>query len=127
MRINMRIYLVFFDHLQVKISRYSVPERIALVKAYYASNNSSIAAQRRFTTEIMLKIVCRSVLTIKNLIRKFDRTRSVHDDSVGNVGRQKSVKEPENIEKKRAEFQTSPRKFIRRAARQVVINQETLR
>jgi hypothetical protein len=51
---RMRTQLVVVGHLQVKMSRYSVPERIALVKAYYASNNSPIAAQRKFATEYKL-------------------------------------------------------------------------
>ena len=124
---RMRTHLVVVGHLQVKMSRYSVPERIALVKFYYANNNSPIAAQRKFATEFKLKTTGPSVLTINNLIRKFERTGSVGDDSVGNVGRQKSVKTPENIQKTRAVFQTSPRKSIRRAAQQVGINRETLR
>ncbi|GFY63858.1 hypothetical protein TNIN_458171 [Trichonephila inaurata madagascariensis] len=74
------------------MSRYSVPERIAFVKAYYAGNNISTAAQRKFATEFKLKQTNPSGLTIKNLIRKFERTINVRDDSFGNVGHQKSVK-----------------------------------
>ncbi|GBL93375.1 hypothetical protein AVEN_219495-1 [Araneus ventricosus] len=56
------------------MSKYSVPERISIVKAYYSSNNSPIAAQRKFATEYKLKTTGPSVTTIKNVIEKFERT-----------------------------------------------------
>ncbi|GBN45424.1 hypothetical protein AVEN_137239-1 [Araneus ventricosus] len=59
------------------MSRYSASERISVVKAYYSSNNSPIAAQRKFATEYKLKTTCPSVITIKNVIEKFERTGSV--------------------------------------------------
>ncbi|GBM03588.1 hypothetical protein AVEN_203164-1 [Araneus ventricosus] len=59
------------------MSKYSVSERISIVKAYYSSNNSPIAARRRFATEYKLKTTGPSVITIKNVIEKFERTGSV--------------------------------------------------
>ncbi|GBN71343.1 hypothetical protein AVEN_163458-1 [Araneus ventricosus] len=59
------------------MSKYSVPEHISIVKAYYSSNNSPIAAQRKFATQYQLKTTGRSVITIKNVIEKFERTGSV--------------------------------------------------
>ncbi|GBO34867.1 hypothetical protein AVEN_148337-1 [Araneus ventricosus] len=59
------------------MSKYSVPERISVVKAYYSSNNSLIAARRKFETEYKLKTTGPSVITIKNVIEKFERTDSV--------------------------------------------------
>ncbi|GFX02062.1 hypothetical protein TNCV_1749471 [Trichonephila clavipes] len=47
----------------------------SFVKAYYKDNNRSTAAQRKFATEFKLKQINPSGLTIKNLIRKFERTR----------------------------------------------------
>ncbi|GBM91104.1 hypothetical protein AVEN_105229-1 [Araneus ventricosus] len=52
-------------------------ERISIVKTYYSSNNSPIAAQRKFATECKLKTTGPSVITIKNVIEKFERTGSV--------------------------------------------------
>ncbi|GFW37134.1 DUF4817 domain-containing protein [Trichonephila clavipes] len=123
----MRTYLVFVSHLQVKISRYIVPEGIALVKAYYVSNNSPTAAQRKLATKFKLKTTGPNVLTIKNLIRKFYRRGSVRDDSWGNVGRQKREKTHENIQKTSAVTQISPKESIRPAAQQMGINWETMR
>ncbi|GBM43878.1 hypothetical protein AVEN_174446-1 [Araneus ventricosus] len=59
------------------MSKYSVSERISIVKAYYSSHNSLIAAQRKFATEYKLKTTGPSVMTIKNAIEKFERTGSV--------------------------------------------------
>ncbi|GBO34643.1 hypothetical protein AVEN_267186-1 [Araneus ventricosus] len=59
------------------MSKYSVSERISIVKAYYSSNNSPIVAQRKFATEYKLKTTGPSVITIKNVIEKFERTGSV--------------------------------------------------
>ncbi|GBN30716.1 hypothetical protein AVEN_162452-1 [Araneus ventricosus] len=59
------------------MTQYSVSERISIVKAYYSSNNSPIAAQRKFVTEYKLKTTGPSVITIKNVIEKFGRTGSV--------------------------------------------------
>ncbi|GBM24144.1 hypothetical protein AVEN_50255-1 [Araneus ventricosus] len=57
--------------------KYSVSERISIVKAYYSSNNSPIAARRKFATEYKLKTTGPSVITIKTVIKKFERTGSV--------------------------------------------------
>ncbi|GBM78175.1 hypothetical protein AVEN_161848-1 [Araneus ventricosus] len=62
----------------LKMSKYSASERISIVKAYYSSNNSPIAAQRKFATEYKLKSTGPSVTTIKNVIEKFERTGSVY-------------------------------------------------
>ncbi|GBL88881.1 hypothetical protein AVEN_158985-1 [Araneus ventricosus] len=59
------------------MSKYSVSECISIFKAYYSSNNSPIAAQRKFATEYKLKKTGPSVITIKNVIEKFERTGSV--------------------------------------------------
>ncbi|GBL64025.1 hypothetical protein AVEN_118417-1 [Araneus ventricosus] len=59
-------------HFSLKMSKYSVSERISIVKAYYSSNNSAIAAQRKVATEYKLKTTGPSVITIKNVIGKFE-------------------------------------------------------
>ncbi|GBN89346.1 hypothetical protein AVEN_57188-1 [Araneus ventricosus] len=64
-------------HFSLKMSKYSVPESISIVKAYYSSNNSPIAAQRKFATEYKLKTTGTSVITIKNVIKMSERTGSV--------------------------------------------------
>ncbi|GBM34543.1 hypothetical protein AVEN_77510-1 [Araneus ventricosus] len=59
------------------MSKYSVSKLISNVKAYYSSNNSPSASQRKFSTEYKLKTTGPSVITIKNVIEKFERTGSV--------------------------------------------------
>ncbi|GBM24241.1 hypothetical protein AVEN_22573-1 [Araneus ventricosus] len=58
----------------LKMSKISVFEHISIVKAYSSSNNYPIASQRKFATEYKLKITGPSVITIKNVIEKFERT-----------------------------------------------------
>ncbi|GBN26899.1 hypothetical protein AVEN_167698-1 [Araneus ventricosus] len=64
-------------HFPLKMSKYSVSERISIAKAYYSSNNSPITAQRKCATEYKLKTTGPSVITIKNVIERFERTGSV--------------------------------------------------
>ncbi|GBN41338.1 hypothetical protein AVEN_237018-1 [Araneus ventricosus] len=59
------------------MSKYSVSERISIVKAYHSSNSSPIAAQRKFATEYKLKRTGPTVITIQNVIEKFERTGGV--------------------------------------------------
>ncbi|GBN81689.1 hypothetical protein AVEN_170725-1 [Araneus ventricosus] len=66
--------LIVVVHFSLKMSKYSVSERISIVKAYYSSNNSPIAAHRNFETEYKLKT---SVTAIKNVIEKFQRTGNI--------------------------------------------------
>ncbi|GBO27855.1 hypothetical protein AVEN_239523-1 [Araneus ventricosus] len=70
--------LIVIVHLSLKMSKYSVSERISIVKAYYSSNNSPIEAQRKYATDYQLKTTGKSVITIKNVIEKFERTGSVY-------------------------------------------------
>ncbi|GBM98831.1 hypothetical protein AVEN_188095-1 [Araneus ventricosus] len=70
-------FIVVVVHFSLKISTCRVSESMSIVKAYYSSNNSPIAAQRKFTTEYKLKTTGPGVITIKNVIEKFKRTGSV--------------------------------------------------
>ncbi|GBL88818.1 hypothetical protein AVEN_257027-1 [Araneus ventricosus] len=64
------------------MSEYSVSERISIVKAYFSSNKSPIAAQSKFATEYKLKTTGQSVITIKNAIEKLERTGCVDVSSL---------------------------------------------
>ncbi|GBO09963.1 hypothetical protein AVEN_270256-1 [Araneus ventricosus] len=72
----MRTLIAVVD-FSLKMSKYSVSERISIVNVYYSSNNKPIAAQRKFVTECKLKTSDSNVITIKNMIEKFERTGSV--------------------------------------------------
>ncbi|GBM57292.1 hypothetical protein AVEN_115616-1 [Araneus ventricosus] len=69
------------------MSKYSVSERISIVKAYYSSNNSPIVAQMKFETEYKLKTPDLNVITIKNVIEKFERSGSVDVSTLQRVRR----------------------------------------
>ncbi|GBM12765.1 hypothetical protein AVEN_247552-1 [Araneus ventricosus] len=71
--------IVVAVHFSLKMSKYSVSERISIFKACYSSNNSPIEAERKFATEYKLKTTGPSVIiTIKNVIEKFERTGSIY-------------------------------------------------
>ncbi|GBL91853.1 hypothetical protein AVEN_105601-1 [Araneus ventricosus] len=78
----MRIFSVVVVNFSLKMSKYSVSERISIVKAYYSSNNSLIEAQRKFATEYKLTTTGPSVITIRNVIEKFDITGSVDNSTL---------------------------------------------
>ncbi|GBN08367.1 hypothetical protein AVEN_55590-1 [Araneus ventricosus] len=59
------------------MSKYKFSERMSIVKAYCSSNKNPIAAERKFSTEYKLKTTGPSVITIKNGIKKYERTGSV--------------------------------------------------
>ncbi|GBM63717.1 hypothetical protein AVEN_72990-1 [Araneus ventricosus] len=65
--------IVVVVHFSLKMSKYSVSERISIVKAYYSSNNKG----KLRPTEYKLKPTGPSVITIKNVIENFERTGSV--------------------------------------------------
>ncbi|GBM84865.1 hypothetical protein AVEN_131396-1 [Araneus ventricosus] len=73
----MRTLTVVVVPFSLKMSKYSISERISIFKAYDSSNNRQIAVQRKFATEYKLKTTDPSVITIKNVIEKFERTGSV--------------------------------------------------
>ncbi|GBN29127.1 hypothetical protein AVEN_55448-1 [Araneus ventricosus] len=75
--LTMRTLLIVVVHFSLKMSKYSVSECLSIIKAYYSSNQSPIGAQRKFATEYKLKTTGPSVITIKNVIEKFERTGSV--------------------------------------------------
>ncbi|GBM68028.1 hypothetical protein AVEN_211031-1 [Araneus ventricosus] len=73
----MRTLIVVIVHFSLKMLKYSVSEHLSIVKAYTSSNNSPIAAQRKFETECKMKTTGPSVIAIKNVIENFERTGSV--------------------------------------------------
>ncbi|GBM46113.1 hypothetical protein AVEN_236129-1 [Araneus ventricosus] len=64
-------------HFSLQMTKYSVSERIWIVKAYYSSNNNPIEAQRKVATQYKLKTTGPSVIRVKNVFEKFERTGSV--------------------------------------------------
>ncbi|GBM38793.1 hypothetical protein AVEN_108738-1 [Araneus ventricosus] len=69
-------------HFSMKMSTYSVSEHISILKTYYSSNNSPLAAQRKFATNYKLNTTGPSVITIKNVIVKSERTGIVDISTV---------------------------------------------
>ena len=71
------IELTFVVYFSLKMSRYSVSERIFIVRTHY-SNNSPIVTQRKFATEFKLKTTDPSMTTI-NIWKHWNFDSSVSD------------------------------------------------
>ena len=81
------------------MSRYTIPERIFIVKTFYESNKSPITVARAFAKEFKVHSGP-DRKTITRLIEKFEHTGSVCDNMRNNVGRKATVYPPENVKKK---------------------------
>ncbi|GBO44857.1 hypothetical protein AVEN_171678-1 [Araneus ventricosus] len=84
-------------HFSLKVWKYSVSERISIVKAYYSSNNGPVAPQRKFATEYKLKTTGPSVITIKNVIEMFERTGSVDVSTLQRHLQNFALRQPHDI------------------------------
>ncbi|GBL91278.1 hypothetical protein AVEN_203438-1 [Araneus ventricosus] len=73
--LSMRTRIVF--HFSLKMWKYSFSELLSIVKAYYSTNSNPNATQRKFATKYKLQATGPRVITIKNVIEKFERTDSV--------------------------------------------------
>ena len=69
------IQLAVVVYFSVKMSRYSVSERIFIVRTHYSNNNSPIVTQRKFATEFQLKTTGLSASTI-NYARYVEKLRN---------------------------------------------------
>ena len=107
------------------MSTYTVNQRIFIVQQFYLSNRSPISVQRAFVKEFNVRSGP-AATTIYRLINKFETTGSVCDQLPSNVGHVVTARTPENIEKTRQVFETSPRKSIRKAAQQVGISHTSI-
>lgn len=97
------------------MSKYSVEQRIFVLKEYLKTEYSYTRMRRDFQTKFNVKEgPSRHMVT--NLIEKFERTGSVADDLVGNVGRPSTARTEENIASVKAAIDQSPRKSIRKIA-----------
>ena len=107
-------------------SQYSIEQRVFLVEAYIRNKESPTATLRDYATHFKTKEVP-SRPTLYNLIEKWRRTGSVHDDYAGHAGRMVTVRTEENISRVRELFQDQPNTSQRHASRQLGISRSSLR
>ncbi|GBN75477.1 hypothetical protein AVEN_190956-1 [Araneus ventricosus] len=92
---------------------YSIEQRVFLVLEYHRLERSPTATrrsfQKRFQKDPMQKPFAR-------LFAKFERTSSVDDNRVGNVGARQTVVTPENVAKVSGIVQQNPTNTARRIA-----------
>ncbi|GBN12472.1 hypothetical protein AVEN_118301-1 [Araneus ventricosus] len=94
---------------------YFIEERVFLVLEYHRLEHSPTATRRSFQKlTIVLKVPDAKI--IRKLSAKFERTYSVDDNQVGNVGPRQSVVTPENVAKVSGIVQLNPRNTVQRIA-----------
>ncbi|GBM05868.1 hypothetical protein AVEN_11801-1 [Araneus ventricosus] len=94
---------------------YSIEQRVFLVLEYRRLKESPTATRRSFQARFNVP-KGPDAKTILTLFAKFQRTGSVTDDLVGNVGRQQTAVTPENVATVSGIIQQNPMSSVRKIA-----------
>ncbi|GBM80583.1 hypothetical protein AVEN_83648-1 [Araneus ventricosus] len=94
---------------------YSIEQHVFLVLEYHRLKESPTATRRSFQARFNVP-KGPDAKTIRTLFAKFQRTGSVTDDLVGNVGRQQTAVTPENVATVSGIIQQNPMSSVRRIA-----------
>ncbi|GFT00104.1 uncharacterized protein TNCV_1672401 [Trichonephila clavipes] len=99
---------------------YSIQERVFLVLEYHrrVPQESPTATRRSFQARFNVP-KGPDAKTIRTLFAKFQRTGSVTDDLVGNVGRKQTAVTPQNVATVSGIIQQNPMSSVRRTASEV--------
>ncbi|GBM56267.1 hypothetical protein AVEN_151945-1 [Araneus ventricosus] len=92
---------------------YSIEQRVFLVLEYHRLERSPTATRRSFQKRFNVP-KGPDAKTIRKIFSKFERTGSVDDNRVGNVGLRQAVVAPENIVKVSGIVQQNPRNTVRK-------------
>ncbi|GBM00765.1 hypothetical protein AVEN_150926-1 [Araneus ventricosus] len=90
---------------------YSIEQRVFLVLEYHRLERSPMATRRSFQKRFNVP-KGPDAKTIRKLFAKFERTGSVDDNRVGNVGPRQIAVTPENIAKVSGMVQQNPRNTV---------------
>ncbi|GBO02514.1 hypothetical protein AVEN_269935-1 [Araneus ventricosus] len=94
---------------------YSIEQRVFLVLEYHKLERSLTATRRIFQKRFNVPKEP-DAKTIRKIFAKFERTGSVDDNRVGNVGLRQTVVTSENVAKASGIVQQNPRNTVRRIA-----------
>ncbi|GBM35696.1 hypothetical protein AVEN_260819-1 [Araneus ventricosus] len=94
---------------------YSIEQRVFLVLEYHRLKESPTATRRSFQARFNVP-KGPDAKTIRTLFAKFQRTGSVTDDLMGNVGRQQTAVTPENVATVSGIIQQTPMSSVHRIA-----------
>ncbi|GBM80833.1 hypothetical protein AVEN_219580-1 [Araneus ventricosus] len=94
---------------------YSIEQSVFLVLEYHRLEPSPTATRRSFQKRFNVPNG-HDAKTIRKLFAKFERTGSVDDNRVGNVGPKQTVVTPENVAQVSGIVQQNPRNTVRRIA-----------
>ncbi|GFW45079.1 uncharacterized protein TNCV_4513931 [Trichonephila clavipes] len=92
---------------------YSIEERVFLVLEYHRLQESPTATRRSFQARFNVPKEP-DAKTIRTRFAKFQRTGSVTDDLVGNVGRKQTAVTPQNVATVSGIIQQKPMSSVRR-------------
>ncbi|GBM33404.1 hypothetical protein AVEN_187204-1 [Araneus ventricosus] len=103
---------------------YSIEQRVFLVLEYHRLERSPTVTRRSFQKPFNVPKGL-DAKTISKLFAKFERTGSVDDNRVENVGPRQIEVTPENVEKVSGIVQQNPRNNIRRIASETGLKRST--
>ncbi|GBM12634.1 hypothetical protein AVEN_46128-1 [Araneus ventricosus] len=95
---------------------YSIEQRVFLVLEYHRLERSPTATRRSFQKRCNVVPKGPDAKTIRKLFAKLERTGSLDDNRMGNVGFRQTVVTSENVAKVSGIFQQNPRNTIRTIA-----------
>ncbi|XP_015793382.1 uncharacterized protein LOC107369929 [Tetranychus urticae] len=101
--------------------RYSIEERVFLVSNYYAVGKSPSELLRKWSSAYKNKPKPQAA-TVMALIRKWEATGSVQDDTKGMASAKVTQRTPEKIEQARAIMDAEPSTSVRQLAQQVDVS-----
>lgn len=105
------------------MERYTIPQRVLIVKTFYLNNESIVATIRNLRRDFGRNNVP-SVNTIRQLVRKFEQTGEVKD--LPRSGRFRTVRTPENIERVRESVVERPETSTRHRSQELGIRRTSL-
>lgn len=105
------------------MERYTVPQRVFLVRSYYENGCSPAAAARKARSKYG-KHLSLGLNTVKRLVQKFEATGSVEDKKA--PGPPVTVRTEENIGRVQESVNQNPRTSTRRRAQELEISRRSL-
>lgn len=106
------------------MDHYSLEDRLFLIKQYYKNDENITQTLRKWSTQFKNRPKPH-FNTIKDLIEKFESTKSLHDDTENRRNRSSTSRTPEIIQKAREIHQDEPTISTRRLSQILGVSQST--
>jgi len=106
------------------MSRYSVEDRVWMVKNWFKSDENAAVFLRRWRSSFKNRPPP-SEKTVKTLINKFEHLGIVTDDEEGMKTKEKTARTPENIEKARETMRSEPSTSMEQLGQQLQVSKSS--